>query len=77
MNKSWNLGIVMSVIGRLLGVIAILAFVFAMVVFTGKLTCLWLLFLLLTVEFIPVYTFKTENQRAVPSDTDNKNKEFK
>jgi hypothetical protein len=31
-----------------------------MVGITGKLGCLWLLWLLLAVEYIPVYEFKTQ-----------------
>lgn len=58
--RSWNSSIIASIICRLVGMIAVLAFVYAMVVFTGSLACLWLLFLLFTVEFIPTYEFKRE-----------------
>lgn len=54
--------IIASIICRLLALVAILAFVFAMVWFTGKLSCLWLLFLLLVVEIVPVYEFKSEKE---------------
>ncbi len=60
MSKNWTACIIASIICRLLGLVAVLAFVFAMVVFTGSLHCLWLLFLLLAVEFVPTYEFKRE-----------------
>jgi putative effector of murein hydrolase LrgA (UPF0299 family) len=40
-----------------------------MIVLTGSLGCLWLLFLLLAVDIIPTYEFKSHN-----SSDDNKNK---
>ena len=63
--KNWNACIIASIVCRLLGLVAILAFVYFMVVFTGSLHCLWLLFLLLAVDIIPTYEFKhkeTENK---------------
>jgi hypothetical protein len=60
MNKNWNASIITSIICRLLAVVAILAFVCFMVVFTGSLHCLWLLFLLLAVDLVPTYEFKRE-----------------
>ena len=60
--KNWNACIIVSIVCRLLGVISILAFVYAMVVYTGSLKCLWLLFLLLAVELIPVYEFKHKDE---------------
>jgi hypothetical protein len=60
MNKNWNASIITSIICRLLGLVTILAFVFAMVVFTGSLHCLWLLWLLFAVELVPTYEFKRE-----------------
>jgi hypothetical protein len=40
-----------------------------MVVWTGSLGCLWLLFLLLAVEFVPTYEFKHRK-----SDDEEENK---
>lgn len=57
--KNWTACIIASIVSRLLGIVAILAFVYFMVVFTGSLGCLWLLFLLLAVDFIPAYEFKS------------------
>jgi hypothetical protein len=59
--KNWTLCIIASIICRLLWLIAVLAFVYTMVVFTGSLGCLWLLFLLLAVELVPTYEFKHSN----------------
>ena len=50
--------IIISLICRTLAFIAVLAFVFGICFFTNNLHFLWLLFLILTVEFIPVFTFK-------------------
>ena len=58
--RSWNPSIIASIICRLIGIVAVLAFVYAMVVFTSSLACLWLLFLLFAVELIPTYEFKRE-----------------
>lgn len=58
MNKNWTACIIASIVCRLLGVLAVLAFVSFMVVLTKSLGCLWLLFLLLVVELIPTYEFK-------------------
>lgn len=63
--KDYNSCIILSIICRLLAFIGVLAFVALMVIFTNKLGCLWLLFLLLTVECVPVYEFK----RKVSDDT--------
>ena len=60
MNSKWNSTIIVSVICRLLGVVAVLGFVAFMVYTTGKLGCLWLLWLLIAVDYIPVYEFKTK-----------------
>lgn len=57
--KNWTACIIASIVSRLLGIVAILAFVYFMVVFTGSLSCLWLLFLLLAVELIPAYEFRS------------------
>ena len=61
MKQSWNVSIITSIICRLLGLIVVLAFVFGMVALTGNLHCLWLLFLLLAIEVIPVYEFTRKN----------------
>lgn len=58
MNKNWNASIITSIICRLLAIVTILAFVCFMVVFSGSLHCLWLLFLLLAVDLVPTYEFK-------------------
>ena len=63
--KNWTMCVIASIVCRLLGLVAILAFVYSMVLFTGSLGCLWLLFLLLAVDIIPTYEFKykeTENK---------------
>jgi hypothetical protein len=65
--KNWTACIIASIVCRLLGLVAVLAFVYFMVVLTGSLGCLWLLFLILAVEFIPTYEFKS-------SRDDNKEK---
>lgn len=59
--KNWTICIIASIICRLLGLVAVLAFVYLMVVLTGKLSCLWLLFLLFAVEIVPTYEFKHTN----------------
>lgn len=56
--KNWTACIIASIVCRLLGLVAVLAFVYFMVIFTGSLHCLWLLFLLLAVDIIPVYEIK-------------------
>ena len=65
----YNSCIILSIICRLLAFIGVLAFVAFMVAFTGKLSCLWLLFLLLTVECIPTYEFK---RKVLDEDLENK-----
>lgn len=57
--KNWTACIITSVICRLLGLVAVLAFVYFMVILTGSLHCLWLLLLLLAVDIIPTYEFKS------------------
>lgn len=59
--KNWTTCIIASIVCRLLALVAVLAFVYFMVVFTGSLGCLWLLFLLLAVELVPTYEFKQKN----------------
>lgn len=59
--KNWTACIIASIVCRLLGLVAVLAFVYFMVIFTGSLSCLWLLFLLLAVELIPTYEFKSNS----------------
>lgn len=68
MKRSWNVCIITSIICRLLALVAVLGFVFALVVITSNLNCLWLLFLLLVVEIIPVYEFKLERDKDVNTD---------
>lgn len=72
MNRNWNVGIIASIIGRLLGIIAILVFVYLMVALTGSLGCLWLLFLLLAVDFIPTYSFERKNYDKEENKNGNK-----
>ena len=67
--KNWTACIIASIVCRLLGLAAVLAFVYLMVVFTGSLHCLWLLWLLFAVDIIPTYEFK----REFPVDKENKN----
>ena len=71
MNKNLIPAIIITVICKLLALIAILGFVLFMVTFTGKLACLWLLWLLLAVDFIPTYEFK----RELPKQDDKEKKE--
>jgi hypothetical protein len=59
--KNWTACIIASIICRFLGLVAVLAFVYFMVVLTSKLGCLWLLFLIFAVDYIPTYEFKREN----------------
>lgn len=68
MKRNWNICIVTSIICRLLALVAILAFVFAMVAITNNLNCLWLLFLLLAAEIVPVYNFKSQGDNDVSAD---------
>ena len=56
--KSWTACIIASIVCRLLGLVAILAFVYYMIVLTGSLSCLWLLFLVLILDCIPAYEIK-------------------
>ena len=71
MNKNWIICIIASIICRLLAIVAILAFVYFMVVFSGSLHCLWLLFLLFAVDLVPTYEFK----REFPIDKENKDEQ--
>lgn len=59
--KNWTACIIVSIVCRLLGLVAILAFVYSMVLFTGSLGCLWLLFLVLILDCIPAYEYKSNN----------------
>ena len=68
MKRNWNICIVTSIICRLLALVAILAFVFAMVAITNNLNYLWLLFLLLAAEIVPVYNFKSQGDNDVSAD---------
>ena len=67
--KNYTSCIIASIVCRLLGLVAVLAFVYFMVVLTGKLGCLWLLFLILAVDYIPTYEFTHKS-----SDEENKEK---
>lgn len=59
----------MSILGRLLGLLVVLGFVAIMVISTGKLGCLWLLWLLIAVEFIPIYDIElTSEQKEHKND---------
>ena len=57
--KNWTACIIVSIVCRLVALIAVLAFVYFMVVLSGSLHCLWLLWLLLAVELVPTYEFKS------------------
>lgn len=61
--KNWTACIIASIVCRLLGLVAILAFVYCMVVLTGSLGCLWLLFLVLILDCIPTYEYKSDNSK--------------
>ena len=67
--KNYNSSIIASIVCRLIGLLAVLAFVYFMVVLTGKLGCLWLLLLILAVDYIPTYEFTHKS-----SDEENKEK---
>ena len=70
--KNWTTCIIASIVCRLLGLVAVLAFVYFMVVLTGNLGCLWLIFLLFAVELVPTYEFK--HKTSDEEDTkENKN----
>ena len=69
--KNWTACIITSIVCRLLGLVAVLAFVYFMVVFAGSLHCLWLLFLLLAVEIVPTYKF--EHKTSKEENTKEKN----
>ena len=60
--KNWTTCIIASIVCRLLGILTVLAFVYFMVLLTGSLGCLWLLFLLLAIELIPTYDYKHEEE---------------
>lgn len=68
--KNCTLCIITSIACRLLGLVAVLAFVYFMVVLTGSLGCLWLLLLLFAVTLVPVY----EINREISDDEDKKEK---
>jgi hypothetical protein len=67
--KNWTACVIASIVCRLLGLVAVLAFVYFMVVLTSSILCLWLLFLLFAVDIVPTYEFK----REFPIDKENKN----
>lgn len=50
--------IIVSLICRLLAYISVLAFIFGVVFLSENYNFLWLLFLLLTCEFVPTYQVK-------------------
>lgn len=50
--------IIVAIFARLCLIIAVLAFVFGIVNLTGNPNFLWLLFLIISAEFIPVYKYK-------------------
>lgn len=67
-----NFSVVMSILGKLLCIVAVLGFVAFMVVHTGKLACLWLLWLLLIVDCIPAYNldFETKEEKITKETRD-------
>ena len=71
--KNWTVCIIASIVCRLLGLVAILAFVYFMVVLTGSLGCLWLLFLILTVDYIPTYEFNRKTSGEENKEKNNGN----
>lgn len=62
MNKwtSWSICIIFSIFCKLALMSFILIFTYKLIQFTGSMNCLWLLFLLLTVDLIPIYSFSSE-----------------
>ena len=66
--NNWMSCIIVSIISRLIGLVAILGFVFHLILFTNNLHCLWLLFLAFLLEYIPTYEFK----RELPINKENK-----
>ena len=68
--KNWTACIIASIVCRLIGLVAVLAFVYFMIVLTGSLHCLWLLFLLLAVDIVPTYEFS----RTIPNEKGDKDK---
>lgn len=67
--KNWTACIIASIVCKFLGLVAVLGFVYSMVIFTGSLQCLWLLFLLFAVDIVPTYEFK----REFPIEKENNN----
>lgn len=68
--KNWTACIIASIVCRLLGLVAVFAFVYFMVIFTGSLHCLWLLFLILAVDIIPAYEYKSNNSEDKETKND-------
>lgn len=68
--NNWIYCCIISIICRLLGLALIFGFVFGLVWLTGNLACLWLLFLLFAVEWIPVYEFsrRTDDDKSTPNN---------
>ena len=50
--------VIISIIARLMAFLCVLGFVFGIVYITNDMRFLWLLWLLLAVEFVPVYSYK-------------------
>ena len=63
--------VIAGVICRVLAYIAILAFVFGLIYISKNYNYLWFLFLLITCEFIPIYTWKEEHEKHNKNDKDN------
>ena len=62
--------VIVSLIARLVVILGVLAFVFAIVYVTGNTKFLWLLFLLVSVFFIPTYTY-TENDEPTEANKED------
>lgn len=64
-----------SIIGRLIAYLAVLAFVFGIVYMTQNTAYLWLLLLILTVDYVPTYEekriYKNNNDKEKKKDKDN------
>lgn len=56
--------VIIALIAKVVVILSVLAFVFAIVYVTGNIKFLWLLFLLVSVYFIPTYTYTEKNEHT-------------
>lgn len=52
--------VIFSIIGRVIALALILAFVFGVVYITSNTKFLWLLFLIFCIDYVPIYESKTK-----------------